>query len=104
MSIQKICIVGAGNLSTKRIYPLIGQAGAHLVGVCDLDAAKAKKNATLWGGNVYADMEKMLDTEKPECDHLHFRGHACETRTAGDEEGDSGIHGKASGGDCGRCA
>ncbi len=66
MSLQRICIVGAGNLSTKRIYPLIGAAGAQLVGVCDLDAEKAKKNAALWGGKVYNDMEKMLDAEKPD--------------------------------------
>ncbi|MFZ2657192.1 MAG: Gfo/Idh/MocA family oxidoreductase [Victivallales bacterium] len=66
MAVQRICIVGAGNLSTKRIYPLVGQAGAQIAGVCDLDAEKAKKNATLWGGNVYSDMGKMLDAEKPD--------------------------------------
>jgi len=58
--------VGAGNLSSRKIYPLIGTAGAQLVGVCDIDKAKAEKNASLWGGKVYTDMENMLDIEKPD--------------------------------------
>lgn len=66
MRIPKICIVGAGNLSTKRIYPNIAPAGGKLVGVCDLDQEKAAKNATLYGGNVYDDMEKMIAVEKPD--------------------------------------
>ena len=33
MSEPKIAIIGAGNLSTKRIYPNIGAAGGHLVSI-----------------------------------------------------------------------
>jgi len=66
MSEPRICIVGAGSLSTKRIYPNVGAAGAQLVGVCDLDAEKAERNARRWGGAVYADMEEMIDSEKPD--------------------------------------
>jgi predicted dehydrogenase len=66
MSDPRICIVGAGSLSTKRIYPYIGAAGAQLVGVCDLDAEKAERNARRFGGTVYDDMEKMLAAEKPD--------------------------------------
>lgn len=62
----RIAIVGAGSLSTKRIYPYIGAAGARLVGVCDLDAEKAERNARRFGGRAYGDMEEMLDTEKPD--------------------------------------
>lgn len=66
MSDPRICVVGAGNLSTRRIYPYIGAAGGQLVGVCDLDRSKAVRNARRFGGNVYTDMEEMLDTEAPD--------------------------------------
>lgn len=66
MDFPKIVIIGAGNLSTKRIYPYIGAAGAKLAGVCDRDLAKAEKNAALWGGRPYADLEVMLEAEKPD--------------------------------------
>ena len=62
----RIAIVGAGSLSTKRIYPYIGAAGAHLVGVCDLDGQKAERNSRRFGGRPYSDMAKMLDEEKPD--------------------------------------
>lgn len=66
MSDPRICIVGAGRLSSRRIYPYVGAAGAELVGVCDLDREKAERNARRFGGNVYADMEEMLDAAKPD--------------------------------------
>lgn len=66
MNEPKICIVGAGRLSTKRIYPNIGAAGAILVGACDRELAKAQSNARRWGGRAYADMDAMLDAERPD--------------------------------------
>lgn len=66
MSDPRICIVGAGRLSTRRIYPYIGAAGAELVGVCDLDKDKAECNARRFGGTVYGDMQEMLEKEKPD--------------------------------------
>ncbi len=66
MNEPRICIVGAGSLSTKRIYPYIGAAGAQLAGVCDLDTTKAERNARLFGGTVYSDLEKMLSEQKPD--------------------------------------
>lgn len=62
----RICTVGAGALSTNRIYPYIGVAGAQLVGVCDLNQTKAERNATLFGGTAYDDVAKMLTAEKPD--------------------------------------
>jgi predicted dehydrogenase len=61
----RVCIVGAGSLSTSRIYPYIGAAGGRLAGVCDLDREKAARNAGRFGGNVYTDMEEMLRKEEP---------------------------------------
>ena len=66
MSDPRIAIIGAGNLSSRRIYPYIGAAGAQLVGVCDLDEEKAARNARRFGGNVYTCFQHMLDRETPD--------------------------------------
>ncbi len=66
MSDPRVCIVGAGSLSTRRIYPYVGAAGGQLVGVCDLDRDKAERNARRFGGRVYTDMPAMLDAEGPD--------------------------------------
>lgn len=66
MDEPRICIVGAGSLSSRRIYPYLAPAGALLVGVCDLDREKAERNARLYGGNVYTDMDAMLRAENPD--------------------------------------
>ncbi|MCE0521851.1 MAG: Gfo/Idh/MocA family oxidoreductase [Methylacidiphilales bacterium] len=66
MSNPRICIVGAGALSSRRIYPYIGAAGGRLVGVCDLDTERAAKNAGLFGGAVYPNFEQMLAEQKPD--------------------------------------
>lgn len=66
MDDPRICIVGAGNLSTRRIYPYIGAASGQLVGVCDLDRSKAVRNARRFGGNVYTEVEAMLEAETPD--------------------------------------
>lgn len=74
----RICIVGAGRLSSGRIYPYIGAAGAQLVGVCDLDEEKATRNARRFGGRVYSDLDKMIAAEKPDgvivCVGPHLHG------------------------------
>jgi predicted dehydrogenase len=61
-----VCIIGAGNLSSRKIYPYVGLAGAELVGACDLDAEKAQRNARRFGGRPYTDLDRMLDAEKPD--------------------------------------
>jgi len=66
MADPRICVVGAGSLSSRRIYPYIGAAGGQLVGVCDLDAEKARRNAARFGGRPYEDMDAMLDAERPD--------------------------------------
>jgi len=66
MSDPRIAVVGAGGLSTSRIYPYIGAAGAQLVGVCDRIREKAEQNARRFGGHVYEEMEEMLEAEQPD--------------------------------------
>ena len=66
MNDLRLCTIGAGSLSTKRIYPNIGAAGAELVGVCDLDAEKRERNARRFGGKPYANLKEMLAEQKPD--------------------------------------
>lgn len=66
MSEIRVCIVGAGNLSSKRIYPNIGAAGGTLAGACDLDRGKAEAMVRRYGGNAYSSWEEMLNSEKPD--------------------------------------
>ena len=66
ISDPRICIIGAGKLSSTRIYPYIGAAGAELVGVCDLDQGKAACNARRFGGAVYSNFKKMISEQKPD--------------------------------------
>ncbi len=66
MSDPRVCVIGAGNLSSRKIYPYIGLAGAELVGVCDLDHEKARTNARRFGGTPYADLDRMLDEQTPD--------------------------------------
>jgi predicted dehydrogenase len=62
----RVCIVGAGGLSSRRIYPYVGAAGAELVGVCDMDEQKAQTNARRFGGKPFTNMDAMLDATKPD--------------------------------------
>ncbi|HIE26778.1 TPA: Gfo/Idh/MocA family oxidoreductase [Candidatus Poribacteria bacterium] len=59
----KLGIIGAGGLSTKKIYPsLLYIPEVKLEAVCDLDENKAKRNAEKFGANlVFTRMEQMLD-------------------------------------------
>jgi predicted dehydrogenase len=66
MSEPRICVVGAGNLSSRRIYPYIAQAGGRLVGSCDRVRERSEAIARRFGGAAYDDMEAMLDAEQPD--------------------------------------
>jgi predicted dehydrogenase len=66
MTDPRVCIIGAGSLSSRRIYPYIGHAGGRLVGVCDLVESNAQRNAGRFGGTAYTNWEVMLDREKPD--------------------------------------
>jgi predicted dehydrogenase len=66
MSELRICVVGAGNLSSRRIYPNIGAAGAILAGSCDVELEKAEAMIRRYGGQAYTDMEEMLNAKQPD--------------------------------------
>lgn len=58
-----IGIVGAGSLSSKKIYPSLKYIPeSKLVAVCDLDEKKAKRNAEIFGAEyIFTDLDKMLE-------------------------------------------
>lgn len=61
MADLRIGIIGAGSLSSKRIYPCLHFLPVRLAAVCDLDRAKAERNARKFGGeSVYTDHRQML--------------------------------------------
>jgi UDP-N-acetylglucosamine 3-dehydrogenase len=66
ISDPRLCIVGAGRLSTNRIFPYLGAAGAQLVGVCDLDQEKAIRSTRRFGGAAYSNYKEMLAEQKPD--------------------------------------
>lgn len=59
----KVGIVGAGGLSSRKIYTSLKFIQeARLEAVCDLDEDKAKRNAERFGANlVFTDIEEMLN-------------------------------------------
>ncbi len=62
--LMRIATIGAGALSSRRIYPCFSMLPVDLVAVCDLDESKAKEAARKFGGrSVYTDYRAMLDKE-----------------------------------------
>jgi predicted dehydrogenase len=61
--VLRLGIIGAGQLSSTRIYPCLHSLPVTLTAVCDLDESLAKRNARLFGAKaVYTDHLKMLDS------------------------------------------
>jgi predicted dehydrogenase len=57
----RLGIVGAGALSSRRIYPCLHYLPITLAAVCDLDRTRAERAARLFGGEaVYTDYQEML--------------------------------------------
>lgn len=61
----RIATIGAGRLSSRRIYPLLHRLGVQLVAVCDLDAGRAASTAATFGaGATYTDHRAMIADEE----------------------------------------
>jgi predicted dehydrogenase len=57
----RLGVVGAGALSSRRIYPCLHSLPVSLAAVCDLDRARAEQAARWFGGEaVYTDYREML--------------------------------------------
>jgi len=63
----RIGFIGCGRHATKMLYPSLHLARMELAAVCDLDEAKARRNARWFGAErVYTDHRRMLDKESVE--------------------------------------
>jgi len=63
----RVGFIGCGRHATKMLYPSLHLARMELVAVCDLDEAKARRNARWFGAErVYTDHRRMLDQESLE--------------------------------------
>ncbi|MCC7491181.1 MAG: Gfo/Idh/MocA family oxidoreductase [Fimbriimonadaceae bacterium] len=62
----RLAFIGCGGFATASIFPNVPFIPEiDLVAVCDLDAAKAERNARNFGARRwYTDLDKMLDTEE----------------------------------------
>jgi len=62
----RLAFIGCGSFATGSIFPQIPLVPEiDLVAVCDIDKAKAERNARNYGARrVYTDMYKMLDEEQ----------------------------------------
>jgi predicted dehydrogenase len=60
----RLGFVGAGAMASFAVYPALHFAPIHLVAVCDLDEAKARRTAEKFGASRhYTDYREMLDGE-----------------------------------------
>lgn len=63
----RVGFIGCGRHATKMLYPSLHLARIELAAVCDVDEAKAKRNARWFGAeSVYTDHRQMLETESLE--------------------------------------
>jgi myo-inositol 2-dehydrogenase/D-chiro-inositol 1-dehydrogenase len=60
----RVGFIGCGRHATKMLYPSLHLARLELVAVCDIDEAKAQRNARWFGAErVYTNHEHMLESE-----------------------------------------
>jgi len=59
-----VAFVGCGSHSTNNLYPMLKYSRCKLVAVCDKQEQLARRNAEIYGGKAYADVDKMLASEK----------------------------------------
>jgi len=65
MQALRVGFIGCGRHATKMLYPSLHLAHMTLVAVCDVDEAKAQRNARWFGAErMYTDYRHMLDGEQ----------------------------------------
>lgn len=62
----KVALVGAGGISPVHLKALRQMDDVELTGICDIEFKNAQTRAHEFGGTPYADIEDMLDKEKPD--------------------------------------
>jgi myo-inositol 2-dehydrogenase/D-chiro-inositol 1-dehydrogenase len=64
VNLLRVGFIGCGRHATKVLYPSLHLARMQLVAVCDLDEAKAARNARWFGAErAYTDHQRMFDAE-----------------------------------------
>ncbi len=60
----RVGFIGCGRHATKMLYPCLHLARMRLLAVCDLDEARARRNARWFGAErTYTDHRRMLEAE-----------------------------------------
>jgi predicted dehydrogenase len=62
----RVALIGPGFIAQRHLEVLGSEPGAELVGIVSRNAAKAETAAGRYGGRPYDDLERMLDTERPD--------------------------------------
>jgi len=63
----RIAYIGAGNFSTRYVFPQLAHHDVELVAICDLDEAKAEQAQRRFGfRETYRDFRDMLDGVNPD--------------------------------------
>lgn len=63
---MRVAVIGCGGAGSQHIRTYTGIEGVELVGVCDMDAARANKHAEATGARPYGRIDEMLTAEKPD--------------------------------------
>ena len=62
----KTALIGAGGIAGTHLAFLKSRKDVELAGICDTNFLKAEERVRNFGGRAYKDIEKMLDSEKPQ--------------------------------------
>lgn len=62
----RIGIIGTGGISYSHMRPYAADARVQLVGMVDVDQARARTAADEFGARAYSDAAAMLETERPD--------------------------------------
>jgi len=66
-----VAVIGCGGVAGYAHLPALAKMdNVQLVGLCDINQAKAKEKASVFGGKVYTDYEKMLRELQPQRVHV----------------------------------
>lgn len=61
MQPARLGFIGCGSHSTHNLYPMLRFARCKLVATCDVQREAAERNAAMFGGRPFTDVDAMLD-------------------------------------------
>lgn len=63
---MRIAVVGTGGVASRHLGVLAQLGGLEVAGHVSRDLARAEAQAGRWGGRAYADLEALVERERPE--------------------------------------